>query len=291
MARASIGLPVYNGADTIEECLLSIQAQTFQDFEVVISDNGSTDGTSDICAAFCSHDTRFRHMRIEKTIPSAENFTRARDLTSAPYFMWRADDDLADPGHLAGLVDALDRSPASKLAVAPVHRILEIHERQENLFPLPEVQPGPRNARIAAVLLGCHPSWFYGLWRREAAIQDWDRVTSRYHYFWASDHLAMLPAIFDDAVELVPSARFIQRIRRKPAYHLPPERLWTARKLYKSIALELLSERSFSLLENLTLQYALHRHIEKRVGRYFRLLQKLVVLESSSMYRSYFRRE
>ena len=285
MVRVSIGVPVYNGAETIRECLENLQAQTFRDFEVVISDNGSTDGTSDICAAFCRTDGRFRHMLFEETIPADANFSRARDLTEAPYFMWRADDDLADPGHLEGLVAALDRAPKAKLAVAPVYRILEINTRQEQLFALPEVPSDDRCARIAAVLLGCHPSWFYGLWRREAVTEDWDRVTSGYRYFWASDHLAMLPAIFDDAVELVPGARFIQRIRRKADYHLPPDRLLAARKLYKSIALDLLRQRAFTAEERQLLEQALHRHMEARVARHMRMLRKLIKLRLSAMVR------
>lgn len=276
MARVSIGLPVYNGSETILECLQCLQAQTFSDFEVVISDNGSTDGTSDICAAFCRVDSRFRHMRFEKTVPADINFTRARDLTEAPYFMWRADDDLADPDHLEGLVAALDRAPGAKLAVSPIFRIIETGARQEMLFELPQVPLGDKCARIASVLLGCHPSWFYGLWRREAVTQDWDRVTRDYCYLWASDHLAVLPAIFDEAVELVPGARFIQRIRRTATYRLPPDRLLAARRIYKTIALGLLDQRTLTVTERLRLEYTLHRHMEARVARHLRTIRRVI---------------
>ena len=51
--RVSIGLPVYNGADFLEEALDSLLAQTFEDFELIISDNASTDRTQEICQAYC----------------------------------------------------------------------------------------------------------------------------------------------------------------------------------------------------------------------------------------------
>lgn len=74
MPRITIGVPVYNGVTLIGECLENLACQTHRDFEVIISDNASTDGTTEICAAFCEYDRRFRHIVHPKTSSANENF-------------------------------------------------------------------------------------------------------------------------------------------------------------------------------------------------------------------------
>ena len=61
--RVSIGMPVYNGDNYLAETLESVLAQTFQDFEVVFSDNCSTDGTEAICRQYVARDPRFQYHR------------------------------------------------------------------------------------------------------------------------------------------------------------------------------------------------------------------------------------
>ncbi|WP_161807845.1 glycosyltransferase family 2 protein [Ensifer adhaerens] len=188
----SIGVPTYNGVETIAECLRCLQEQSFEDFEVFISDNGSTDGTSDVCAAFAKPDRRFHHFRSAETVPAAVNFTSARDLTNTPYFMWRADDDLTDGEHLERMVNALDRSPAAAVAVSPVLRITEYPTYQRKMYEPPSLSDETEVGRIRSLLLGCHPSWIYGLWRREPLVRSWDMVSAQYPYLWAADHLVLM---------------------------------------------------------------------------------------------------
>ena len=64
-ARVSIGLPVYNGDRYLEEALDSLLAQTYTDFELVISDNASTDRTEEICRSFAERDSRIRYTRAD----------------------------------------------------------------------------------------------------------------------------------------------------------------------------------------------------------------------------------
>jgi glycosyltransferase involved in cell wall biosynthesis len=266
MARVSIGVPTYNGVEFIAECLTCLQGQTFEDFEVFISDNGSTDGTSDICADFARRDTRFRHVRFETTIPAGENFSRARDMTSAPYFMWRADDDLAEPDHLRGLVAGLDAAPDASIAVAPILRRIYAPQYREQVYELPVISESSQAGKIRQLLLGCHPSWFYGLWKRDVAVNDWDFVTQNYPHLWASDHLAMLPSIIDGKIVLVPEAKFIQRISRVASYHLPPESLLKARKRYVELGRAFLDARAFTAQDRRYMDKTLTLHVERRVA-------------------------
>jgi glycosyltransferase involved in cell wall biosynthesis len=266
MARVGIGVPTYNGVDFIAECLACLQNQTFEDFEVFISDNGSTDGTSDICADFARIDKRFRHLRFDQTIAGGLNFSRARDMTSSPYFMWRADDDLAEASYLEGLVSGLDRTPDAMLAVAPILRIIQKPKYRETLFELPKVTSSNRVGRVRELLLGCHPSWFYGLWRRDFAVRDWDFVVREYKDLWASDHLAMLPAILSEKVFLSHGGKFIQRIQRPANYHLPPDRLLIARRAYKQIADQMVVKQDLSASELRYMRQTIHMHMERRVA-------------------------
>ncbi|OCP23019.1 MULTISPECIES: glycosyltransferase [unclassified Ensifer] len=265
-------MPTYNGVEFIAECLDCLRNQSFEDFEVFIADNGSTDGTSDICADVARADARFRHVRYPETSPPTENFIRAKDMTDAPYFCWRADDDLADRDHLASLVSALDQMPGAALAVSPVLRITGTTER---LFDLPVVTSDERMQRIHDVLLGCHPSWFYGLWRRDAVGVALDRLAG-YEYAWAADHLAMLPAILDNAVALSRNGRFIQRIKRQANYHLPPDKLLAARKRYKELALEMIAERQWSPSELKSIRRMLDLHLDRRVAPLFKTYKRVV---------------
>ena len=62
-SRVSIGLPVYNGEAFLTESIESLLAQTFDDFELIISDNASTDGTEEICRSFAAADARIQYHR------------------------------------------------------------------------------------------------------------------------------------------------------------------------------------------------------------------------------------
>lgn len=89
----SIGMPVYNGERFIREALDSLLAQTFADFELIISDNASTDATASICGQYAKQDSRIRYLRQESNIGAAANFRFVLDQAVAPYFMWAACDD------------------------------------------------------------------------------------------------------------------------------------------------------------------------------------------------------
>ena len=284
VARVSIGLPTLNGAEFIAESLRCLQEQTFEDFEVAISDNGSTDGTSEICAEFARRDKRFHHFRLEQTIPWLQNFTRVRDLLQGPYFMWRADDDLAAPNHIESLVSHLDSEPNADLAVAKIRRIIEEPVRTERLFDLPQLPDGPHLARVKELTLNCHPSWFYGLWRRETVVRDWDLVVQRYETLWASDHLALLPSLLDGKVTLAFDTEFIQRIKRpNQIYRLDPEKLMQTRTKYKALAVEMLNARSWSADDRHQVEAILEQHIEQRVARKWAMRRRILKSKIKSL--------
>ena len=94
--KVSIGMPVYNGEHFIREALDSLLAQTFTDFELIISDNASTDDTEEICQNYASKDSRIRYIRQSKNLGASCNFEFVLDEAVGEYFMWAAHDDKWD---------------------------------------------------------------------------------------------------------------------------------------------------------------------------------------------------
>src|SRR5262245_49168770 len=92
--RVSIGMPVYNGERFLKDAIDSLLAQRFEDFELIILDNASTDRTEEICRTYADQDNRIRYVRNEENIGLARNFNRAFQLSSGEYFKWASADDV-----------------------------------------------------------------------------------------------------------------------------------------------------------------------------------------------------
>ena len=118
--RVSIGLPVYNGERFLSRALDSLLAQTFTDFELVISDNASTDKTKEICQAYQIKDARVRYYYNEKNMGMGRNFDRVIELSQAPYFMYAADDDKWDPDFIMQLFHELETHPEAAVALSSI---------------------------------------------------------------------------------------------------------------------------------------------------------------------------
>jgi glycosyltransferase involved in cell wall biosynthesis len=114
--RVSIGLPVYNGDAFIAEAIRSFQAQSFDDFELIVSDNASTDDTQDIVREFSSTDPRIRYLRSETNVGANRNFNRTYYFATGTYFKWAAHDDVVEPTFLERCVSVLDDDPSVVLA-------------------------------------------------------------------------------------------------------------------------------------------------------------------------------
>lgn len=110
--RVSIGMPVYNGEKYIAQAIDSILAQTYSDFEFLISDNASTDRTQAICEHYVAQDARVRYYRNPKNLGLAPNYNRVFALSSGVYFKWATYDDLIKPEFLARCVAILDQHPS-----------------------------------------------------------------------------------------------------------------------------------------------------------------------------------
>lgn len=114
----SIGVPAYNAEAFLEPALASLLGQTFRDLEVVVSDNGSTDGTARICRELAARDSRLRYVRQPVNRGGAANFNAVFALRhpGATYFKWAAGDDVHEPGYLSAVLDLLSGDPSVAVA-------------------------------------------------------------------------------------------------------------------------------------------------------------------------------
>jgi glycosyltransferase involved in cell wall biosynthesis len=112
----TVGLPTFNGGRYLRRTLDSLAAQEFDDFELLISDNGSTDDTEAICREHAGLDGRVRYERATTNRGAAWNYNNVLALARGRYFKWAADDDICEPSFLASCVAELERSPGAVLA-------------------------------------------------------------------------------------------------------------------------------------------------------------------------------
>ena len=89
-------MPVYNGELFIKKSIESILVQTFTDFELIISDNSSTDSTQEICQNFLKKDNRIRIFKQKENIGVHRNFNFLLSQAKGKYFAWAAVDDYLD---------------------------------------------------------------------------------------------------------------------------------------------------------------------------------------------------
>ncbi|MDX2971269.1 glycosyltransferase [Kribbella solani] len=114
--RLSIGLPVYNGEDYLEQSLDAVLGQTFTDFELILSSNASTDRTDDICGAYAAKDRRITFYRQERNIGAAPHHDFVFRKSRGELFKWASGDDLWGRDLVARCVELLDQHPDAILA-------------------------------------------------------------------------------------------------------------------------------------------------------------------------------
>ncbi len=114
--RLSIGLPVYNGDRYLMKSLDALLGQSYEDFELIISDNASSDETSEICRDYESRDPRIRYHRQPCNIGSSPNHNYVVEVARGEFFKWASYDDLYARDLLGRCVETLDEHPGSVLA-------------------------------------------------------------------------------------------------------------------------------------------------------------------------------
>lgn len=220
LPRLSIGMPVFQGAAYIRSALESILAQTHEDFELIVSDNASTDGTEDIVRAYAARDRRVRYHRSLRNVGAARNFNRVFSLASGEYFKWAAHDDVLAPECLARCVEVLDRERDVVLCYA---RANVIDERgriiEEYVAPLRTDSPkaADRFLDLIAVDHRCYAA--YGVIRARTL-----RQTSLHGSYPSSDRVLLTRLALFGRFHEIPEGLFLPRWHAAQAEHIHKDR-------------------------------------------------------------------
>lgn len=165
----SIGIPVFNGEKLLAQALDALLNQDYNNLEIIISDNGSTDNTSNICKKFVNKDTRVQYFRSEENLGLSWNFNRVLELSNGKYFMWAAHDDLREPSTVSACVTKMEQCPEAVLC--QTHTAMFIEGRTERLcvFKLDSFEGVTKLVeRYRETLKHFQATAIYGLYRSSA---------------------------------------------------------------------------------------------------------------------------
>jgi glycosyltransferase involved in cell wall biosynthesis len=205
-------MPAFNRAATLERAIESVLAQTFTDFELLVSDNASSDHTEAICRRYAAGDGRIRYTRHPATIRAVDNFRFVLEAARAPYFMWLPADDYVLPRLLELAVAALDARPDVVCAVPRAEFLAADGTRQP--APGSFALLGDVRDNICRYLVDpMDNARFYGLYRREAVQRVWPG-DAYYGFDWA---LAAGTLLYGKHVEL-PEVLLIREANERDKY-------------------------------------------------------------------------
>lgn len=165
----SIGMFIYNGGAHIRAAIESMLNQSFRDFELLISDNASTDNTEAICREYATRDNRIRYVRQPVNLGAEANCLFVLDQTVGEFFMWAAHDDIKSADFLEHNLNFLKQHPDYVASTSPVR----FEDRQPNTIDMGDQSLDQEN--VEERFLACLGSWrgngrFYSLMRRKAVI-------------------------------------------------------------------------------------------------------------------------
>jgi glycosyltransferase involved in cell wall biosynthesis len=177
MPRVSIGMPIYTRTDFLEMAIRSLVAQTFRDWELLISDDASPHPeVQKICRRYSSTDSRIRYVRQPRNLGGPQNHVHVFKHTEAPLFMWADEDDLWEPTFIERGVAALDADPTKGAWFCQPDKIDERGNVIEILPPFARLaSAGKKRQEVARFLLEPERfgrvNLFYSIFRREALAE------------------------------------------------------------------------------------------------------------------------
>lgn len=221
--RVSIGIPVYNCEAYLEQTLKSVLEQTYSDFEVVLSDNASTDRSAEICRDFAARDPRIRLTAHPVNRGAQFNFRFVFQASRAPYFRWCAGDDYFAPESLATCVTTLD-AHADAVLCYPRTVLVDasgtfLREYDDNL-DLRSDDPVTRYCQAVAQIVLVNV--IYGLMRSDAV-----RRTGLISHFFGADAVFVTELALHGKFIAIDRPLFFRRMHEtaSSSMHADPDRL------------------------------------------------------------------
>jgi len=213
--RVSIGLPVYNGSRYIREAVAAHLSQTWEDFELIISDNTSTDDTFDICTQYARQDKRVRVIRQPRNCGVNRNHLHVFHMARGEYFRWAAVDDIPSGDLVRHAVSVLDEDPALVAYVPESANIDEAGEMLRRLERTLDIRDPSPVQRASAILTRDYQMIFaQGLMRRSTLLS-----TSRRWTYFGWDFILLLELAICGPICQIEGPLLYRRLHRHSAAH------------------------------------------------------------------------
>lgn len=203
----SIGLPIFNEEHYLRLTLEALLAQDYENLELIISDNASTDRTEEICNGFRECDSRVKYVRHQTNVGAIDNFNGVFEIAGGKYFMWAGAHDLWAPGFVSRAVSLLESNPDTVLAYAPAMRI----DREGNYlgamtedFDTRGWPPLERYLKLIWNLQSCNI--IHGLIRTQALTQS-----GLFRRVWGSDIVLLTELSLSGEFAQIPEVFFYRR--------------------------------------------------------------------------------
>jgi Glycosyl transferase family 2 len=169
MPMLTVGMPVYNADRFLGKALDSILSQTFTNFELIISDNASTDRTDEICRKYATEDRRIRYYRNSRNMGAGWNHRRVYSMATGKYFKQAAHDDFCRPTFFETCIRALEKDPGLTVAYTRTQVVNADGEFLENYECSMNTDHDDPVVRFADLVLVGHRCFqIFGIHRRSA---------------------------------------------------------------------------------------------------------------------------
>ena len=209
-------MPVYNGAPYLRFSIDSLIDQSFTDWTMLISDNGSIDETQEICKEYVNKDPRIKYYRQESNIGASYNFKYLLDQAKSPYFMWAAADDEWDNDFLSACVRILDNNEGCGMAFS---NIVNIDTYGRVIRNYPSFSKFSQKNQLMSVynflldpeILG-KPNLIYSMYRLELCKNCWQ--INPLSNNWGSDICFVLTVLSRSCIEIDDRILFKKRVIR-----------------------------------------------------------------------------
>lgn len=217
-SRVGIGLPVYNGERFLEAAIEAILAQTYEDFELVVVDNASTDRSVEIARDIASNDGRIRIELNETNLGAPRNFNRAFDITHGEYFKWAAHDDLLEPTYLERCISFLDAERDYVLCHSRVGVIgsegKPLYDYDVNLPHVESSAPADRFGDLVLIRHACYDA--FGVLRRSTLAR-----TPRIGAYLSSDRCLLAELALHGRFRILPETLYLNREHGDRSVRIP----------------------------------------------------------------------
>lgn len=206
----SIGLPAYNGQKFISQAIESLLKQSYQNFELIISDDNSQDNTQAICLDFKKKDHRIKYFRQQANLGFVKNFNFVLEKAKGKFFMWAGNDDYWDKNYILKLYRLFIQYPQTVLAVSKFNNVY--NNKPYNYLKNQKIKNGLHHIDYLIHFLNIRNiSYFYGLHRTDNLKESGGYLADNRPFFKSSDFLTIFKALLGGPLSYIDQVLFFKR--------------------------------------------------------------------------------